>query len=135
MDSITVSFVKEKYSENIESLNLVNDDPIDIAIVDAKIALTNRIDLDVDKYGEERLQNWWRELTYFYLFHKNEKERMVRDKWDKILGEGGQIDQFLEKLEKDEADELEEEVKTNSAGYIITASEPILSETDILGWT
>jgi len=134
MDSITVSFVKEKYSDIIETLNLSNDTPIEIAIIDAKIALTNKIDLDTDLFGEERLQVWWRELAYHYLFKGLEKERMTRDKWDEILGDGGQIDQFLEKQDKDEADELEETIKANSADYIITTDDAILFESDILEW-
>jgi len=123
MDSITVSFVKEKYNDSIETLNLSSDTPIEIAIVDAKVALTNKIELDADVYGEERLQIWWRELAYYYLFEALEKESMVRDKWDKILGEGGQIDQFLNSR-----------INTSPSDYIITASEAILSESDILEW-
>ena len=125
MDSITVQYVKDKYSGAIDALNLPNDKAIEIAIEDAKNDLECEIELDTSFYGEDNLKIWWRELTYYFLFSKGEIDRMVEDK--RLM--------VFEQIRKFKANCGENiDASDYPYGYMQTAEEEILPEEDVLEW-
>lgn len=129
--SLTVEKVKEKYSTTISQFN-ISDDLIEIAIQDAYVELIGLIEhsetltpsllIDTTRYGEVRIETWWRELAYYYIFKAVESEKVAQDKYDDTLA---QIEVFHKKRTSS---------STYPSGFIVTAAEAILPEEDILAW-
>lgn len=129
--TLTAAQVKEKYSATISQFG-ISDSLIEIAIQDAYVeligliehdeTLTSSLLIDTTRYGEVRIETWWRELSYYQIFKAVEGERIAQDKHDDTVS---QIEVFHKKRTSS---------STYPDGFIVTAAEEILPEEDILNW-
>ena len=98
----------------------IDDEVIQICIDDAFTTLSSLLNPDDEiTYGLKNLKKWWTLLTYCELYAFNEQEKVSFDKKQSVINE-------IESFKQNKSAKNERQM--------VTASEAILPEADILKW-
>lgn len=85
--SVTPAIMKEKYDNTLllratdkNKTGSIDDNVLQNAIDRAYVTLQTLCDLDTTFWTEANLNIWWQELSYYWLFAGNEREKVAQDK-------------------------------------------------------
>lgn len=124
---LTPDDIRIKYSYELllqltdrNKTGFIDDEVIQICIDDAFTTLSSLLNpADEVSYRLKDLKKWWLALTYCELFAFNEQEKVSFDKKQSVINE-------IESFKQNKSAKNERQM--------ITASEEILPEADILKW-